>query len=73
MHTAMKASTFDFRRAAACAALALLTTLGTFSLIANVMPPLIADGLILASSHETVCAPTAQVLEAADHARRSVI
>jgi hypothetical protein len=73
MHTAMKTTTLDFRRVAASAALALLTTLGMFSLIANVMPPLVADGLVLASSHETVCAPTAQVLEAAGHARRSVI
>jgi hypothetical protein len=73
MNTAMKTTTFDLRRAATCAALATLTTLGMFSLIANVMPPLVADGLVLASSHETACAPTAQVREAASPTKQSAI
>jgi hypothetical protein len=64
MNNAMKTTTFDLRRTATCAALATFTTLGMFSLIANVMPALMADGLALASSHETVCAPAAQVLRA---------
>jgi hypothetical protein len=73
MNNALKTATFDLRRVATCAALATFTTLGMFSLIANVMPPLVADGLVLASRHETLCVPTAQVLEAASHTGHSAI
>jgi hypothetical protein len=70
MNTAMKTTAFDLHRAVTCAALATLTTLGMFSLIANVMPPLVADTLVLASGHETGCAPTAQVPSATSPARQ---
>ena len=73
MNSAMGITTFDLRRAVTCAALATLTTLGMFSLIANVMPPLVAGGLVLASSHETVCVPTPQVMEAASRPTHSEI
>jgi len=73
MHTAMKTTPIDLRRTAACAALATLTTLGLFSLIANVMPPLVADTLVLATAHETVCIPTAQAARSADPATHSAI
>ena len=64
MNNALQATTFDLRRAATCAALATLTTLGMFSLIANVMPPLMAEGLVLASSQQKLCVPAARVLHA---------
>ena len=57
MDNVLKATPFDFRRSLACAALATLTTLGLFSLIANIMPPLMADGILLASDIQGICVP----------------
>ncbi|MBK7471281.1 MAG: hypothetical protein IPI73_12285 [Betaproteobacteria bacterium] len=72
MKHAPKSAPFELRRVATCAALATLATLGTFSLIANVMPPLMADTAVLAHNAEPVCVPAAQVLHAED-GRRSAI
>jgi hypothetical protein len=73
MNAAMKTTAFDFHRAVACAALATLTTLGMFSLIANVMPPLVADALVLATGHEVACVPTVQALKVSSPAKQSAI
>ena len=64
MNHALKSAPFELRRVATCAALATLASLGTFSLIANVMPPLVADTLVLARNAEPVCVPAAQALHA---------
>ncbi|MEP7083715.1 MAG: hypothetical protein ABI854_03180 [Betaproteobacteria bacterium] len=57
MNRAIKQIIFDFRRALICAALSTITTLAVFSLIANIMPPLMTDGLTLASATMNVCVP----------------
>ena len=72
MNPALKSTPFELRRVATCAALATLASLGTFSLIANVMPPLVADTLVLARNAEPVCVPAAQALHA-EAGRRSAI
>ena len=72
MKHAMQTAPIELRRVATCAALATLATLGTFSLIANVMPPLVADTLVLARNAEPVCVPAAQALHA-EAGRRSAI
>jgi hypothetical protein len=73
MNTTTKTIGFELSRPVTCAALAMLTTLGMFSLIANVMPPLVTDTLVLATSHQTVCVPVTHVLESAGHVRHSAI
>ncbi|MBK8742518.1 MAG: hypothetical protein IPM02_24855 [Betaproteobacteria bacterium] len=72
MHNAQNSAPFELRRVATCAALATLASLGTFSLIANVMPPLVADTLVLAHNAEPVCVPATQVLHAEDGWRSAI-
>ena len=49
MHTATRTSKPDIRRTLTCAALATITTLGMFSLVANLMTPMFAGIQLLAS------------------------
>ena len=73
MNIAMKTTTFDLHRAVTCAALATLTTLGIFNLIASEMPPLVADTMVLAAGQKPACAPTETVVQAARLDRQSAI
>jgi hypothetical protein len=61
MKTAPQATSTGLGQLTLCAALATLTTLGIFSLIATVMPPLLSDPATLAN-HEAVSAPSAGVM-----------
>ena len=65
MNTAPQRTTLNIRQSLTCAALAALTTLGIFSLVATGMPPLLSDLPSLAGNHEVVaCAPTVGVQNA---------
>ena len=70
MQTATKSSKPDYRRALTCAALATITSLGMFSLVANLMTPMFAGIQLLAGEpaahqsqsinfEDTVCVQTA--------------
>jgi hypothetical protein len=83
MQTGTKTSKPDLRRTLTCAALATITTLGMFSLVANLMTPMFAGIRLLASEpvkqqteplnyEDTVCVQTARTDGAAD-SRPSVI
>ena len=71
MQTGTKTSKPDLRRTLTCAALATITTLGMFSLVANLMTPMFAGIRLLADEpraqqtqsinfEDTVCVQTAQ-------------
>lgn len=49
METPTPTTTHDFRRTITCAALATITSLATFSLVANVMTPIFAGSVLLAA------------------------
>jgi hypothetical protein len=82
MQTASKNSQPDYRRALTCAALATITSLGMFSLVANLMTPMFAGIQLLAREpaaqqtpsigfEDTVCVQTAHTDDT--ESRRSVI
>ena len=74
MQTATRSSKPDYRRALTCAALATITSLGMFSLVANLMTPMFAGIQLLAGEpaaqqmqsinfEDTVCVQTAHTEE----------
>jgi hypothetical protein len=84
MHTAIRNTKSDFRRTLTCAALATITSLGMFSLIANVMTPMFAGIQWLSATgqpqqtqavrfEDTVCVQAAHIDDATETARPSAI
>jgi hypothetical protein len=85
METAKSNTKPDLRRTLTCAALATVTTLGMFSLVANVMTPLFAGIRLLSTgttaqetrrsftSDEDICVPTAHREDARDLTKPAVI